>query len=230
MRGIRTAEQIVPKGDGIYVTGANGRFRVDATVVAAGIAVQSQWYLWGKDTRNIITEARESSGLGYAQVSDWQMKTPILDGYGKYTGGYGLPYIDQTTPKGAVQAMAARIGLVLEALAERCPQCTGEDQLIAAALAQNGSGFYAESMMNAPMEDGRIAWDKVFRDFTSHPKGLAGVRQDITGYQFDTTFMLKLYLNDLRELHHRGWELPLVSRRWIWMLSSTSMYNQRKNR
>jgi hypothetical protein len=121
---------------------------------------------------------------------------------------YNLVGKDQTKPEVAVEAMTARI----ERIQEACSSCKGKDLLIAAALAQNGSGIDIDMMENAPRnKDASINWDKFFqRNFNFHSSShhSAFVREKFTGLQFDVQLMLLLFLNDLRELHTRGWELP----------------------
>mgnify|MGYP001098266336 CR=1 FL=1 len=36
----------------------------------------------------------------------------------------------------------------------------------------------------------------------------AQLREALTGMDYQTSFMLYLYIRDLRELYRRGWELP----------------------
>ncbi|MBI3158107.1 MAG: hypothetical protein HYZ26_00725 [Chloroflexi bacterium] len=132
---------------------------------------------------------------------------PILDENGNYTGGLGLPGIDQTTDEGAVLAMATRIGLVVETINEFCNSCGPEDYLIAAALAQNGSGFTPDTVIGLLKDDG-LKWGSYF----SQPMDTHGDwnvdRQEQAGLNFGKQLMLLLYLNDLRELYALGWELP----------------------
>jgi hypothetical protein len=166
----------------------------DSIEVAAGIAVQSQWYS-PLDTRMLAPNG-SNSGLGIAQVSDPQMVE------------YGLAGLDQTNPAIAVKAMQARIGLVQDA----CIGCSVRDKLIVAALTQNGSGFIVDSMrdvMDRFMECGNIDWAGYFKTWTN-PKTdpSAWLRERATGHQYDTEFMLLLFTNDLRELNRRGWDLP----------------------
>ena len=66
-------------------------------------------------------------------------------------------------------------------------------------------------MEKAPKKDGSVNWQRFFElnykfHSTSHPS--AYVRERFTGLQFDFQLMLLLFLNDIRELHRRGWDLP----------------------
>jgi hypothetical protein len=176
-RGIQTAEKFVSNNGG------------DSIVVAAGIAVQSQWH-------TPLDDLPGDGGRGKAQVSDDQMPE------------YGLDGQDQTNPEVAVAAMASRI----ERIQDACSGCQGKDLLVAAALAQNGSGISQDMIEKAPRnDDGSVRWHVFFkRNYSfhsvSHPSAFA--REKFTGLQFDVQLMLLLFLNDLRELHSRGWDLP----------------------
>ena len=166
---------------------------IDSIEVDAGIEVQSQWYgLW--DTRTFAPSS--SSGLGIAQVNDEQMKSYELEG------------LNQMEPSVALLAMERRIELVQE----ECPNCCARDDLIVAAMAQNGPGFdtpdIGDVLGGYIDENGYIDWRDYF-DYRGKPSALeAKLRQFLTGNQYDTEFMLLLYTNDLRELHQRGWSLP----------------------
>lgn len=47
----------------------------------------------------------------------------------------------------------------------------------------------------------------VFKDFGDSAQ-LSKLRQDLSGKQFDTQFMLQLYKNDVLALMERGWDFP----------------------
>lgn len=156
--------------------------------------MQSEWYgPW--DTHQFAPNGA-NSGLGIAQVSDSQMAE------------YGLGGQNQEDPSVAVQAMQARIELVQDA----CSGCSARDKLIAASLAQNGSGFTADSMSyvvgNYSGKDGNINWSGFFDEPRTLSDPIARIREQVTGRQYDTRFMLHLFTNDLRELYRRGWDLP----------------------
>jgi hypothetical protein len=78
-------------------------------------------------------------------------------------------------------------------------------------LAQNGSGFNASTLKNVMRADGSVNWGRVSINPSSQS---AQFRIDTvnrirgTNLQYDTQFMLLLYINDLRELNRRGWDLP----------------------
>lgn len=70
----------------------------------------------------------------------------------------GLAGMDQEDPTVAVQAMANRIEMAVNA----CNRCTNDtDRYIVAALVQNGSGCGIDSVKTLPVVNGRINWDKV---------------------------------------------------------------------
>ena len=60
--------------------------------------------------------------------------------------------------------------------------------------------------------DGTIDWPGYFDDRMKNGDGpssdLARDRQEMTGLQYDTELMLQQVVNDVRELHYRGWPLP----------------------
>jgi hypothetical protein len=196
VQGIDLAEKYVPKDvnlirDGQYNT------PVPSIFVAAGIAIQSQYYNKFKDGR--LFTWFSGGGMGYAQVSRDQLKA------------YGLAGQNPQDPDVAVLAMMTRIGLALDACGDRC---TDEDKLYIAAMAQNGSGFKPEWLEKEAMFNKNgvgINWNNFFKHHfgrTEPRGGLVGYREAQTGYHYDSAFMLLLFLNDLRELHRRGWELP----------------------
>jgi hypothetical protein len=81
--------------------------------------------------------------------------------------------------------------------------------LIAAALAQNGPGFTADSMkfvLNKFTADGVIDWNRYFN--SRNPKSNLLDLRAMGHHQYDTRFMLYLYIKDLSELYRRGWNLP----------------------
>ncbi|MBI3160492.1 MAG: hypothetical protein HYZ26_12915 [Chloroflexi bacterium] len=184
-RGIEIAKKYVPK------EGVQG---VPGIVVAAALAIQSQYYDESKDTEGGWFSG-EGSGLGYAQVSDEQMIA------------YGLAGFNQENPTVAVIAMSIRIRLAWDACGEGC---TPKDKLILAALAQNGSGFDPERPPQR-LEDGSIDWEKYLKKYylNGNPSSPSGdVRQSITKLQYDTQFMVLRFFNNLRELENQGWTLP----------------------
>jgi RHS repeat-associated protein len=190
-RGIAFAEKYVSKEGKIGT--------VDAIIVAAGIAVQSQWYGLPWDYRCLPFD-NENSGLGIAQVSDDQMKI-----YSQMSGYRHLEGADQENPVVAVWAMAARIELVQR----ECNGCSPRDQLIAASMAQNGDGFDAGAMRYVYknyMRDGGIRWAEFFieRKWKENYTDLRAMGHE----NYDTRFMLLLMVNDIRELQRRGWDLP----------------------
>lgn len=181
------------KGIGIaekYVTDKNA-------IVGAGIAVQSEYYgPW--DTREGAPNG-EHSGLGYGQATDSEMQVlaqenPALQG------------MDQEDPAIAVQVMATRIEMAVNA----CNRCVDDtDRFIVAALAQNGSGFGISSIKSLPVVDGRINWEEVMLNQgrgSSDP--IALTRQALTGMNYSTQFMLKIFSYDAISLINQGFILP----------------------
>ena len=161
----------------------------DSVFVAAGIAVQSQWHgPW--DTRRgakvIESITGGTSGIGIAQVKNKQMKS------------YGLEGRNQEEPSVAIQAMTTRIGQVVNA----CKGCNPTDKLVASALAQNG-GFERKNMLAVlqnegyQMPEGGIDWGEYFDHEFSNPAPdpIAHFREQVTGLQYNSQFMLRLYTN-----------------------------------
>jgi RHS repeat-associated protein len=167
-------------------------------VVMAGIAVQSQWFgpqdvpavasVWDRATG----DDPNSHGYGIAQVGNEQMVA------------YGLEGENPMDPSVAAEAMQVRIQQAIEG----CKQCaTGVDRLIVAAIAQNGFG--PENFVGLPEENGVINWSEYLSSQGSGTDDpLAGIRQTLTGLNYNTAFMLKLYIRDLRILVALGYDLP----------------------
>lgn len=118
---------------------------------------------------------------------------------------------DPNDPQVAVQAMARRIALVVSA----CHSCDATDELIAAALGQNGPGFTQLEMGQISSKtsiwrktpDGSINWEGYFNSQHPSPDWPENYRE--IGYNnYNTKFMLLLYYNDLMELHKRDCALP----------------------
>jgi hypothetical protein len=184
---------ITPDYRGLAIAEKYMNPKTDSAIVAAGIAVQSQWYgPW--DTHQNPLASPTSSGLGIAQVSDSQMIA------------YGLSGLNQDDPEVAIQAMTIRIEMAVNA----CKGCSARDQLIVAALAQNGyfqSPDGVRSILKDYMqEDGKVNWASFF-DSLNKKGNILDIRA-IGHHQYDTRFMLRLFMNNLKELHNRGWTLP----------------------
>ena len=207
-RGICIAEKNMDSGGYDYLN----------TYVAAGIAVQSQWYGWVKDSRYSPKYKYDETGLGCAQVSDIQMNTPytepiilkdnagkpILDSNGKVQikgYGLGLEGQDQMIPAVAVTAMWRRIRQVTDECTRA--KCSSTDIFIASALAQNSSLDWKTVKLWTP---------NIKRKKSST---FAGITFDWDGIflevgDFGSHFELKLFSNDVRELRKRGWYVPQV--------------------
>lgn len=151
--------------------------KTDNAVVAAGIAVQSQF----------ITGLFAGSGHGLAQLTSDEMKDFGLEG-------------SVYNPTVAVQGMEERIQLALD----NCSACVTEtDNLIVAALAQNG--FDTRYL---PTTNGSIDWKEVFLYWGDTDDPFGKVRQNLTGMNFGTQFMTKIYMQDLKILMGLGYDLP----------------------
>jgi hypothetical protein len=187
------------------------------TYVAAGVAVQSQWYNPVTDSpyspyvlfKYLFMQGDYNTGLGICQVSNAAMNTPYGEKIeypnGEKKGvGLGLAGQDQTRPAVAVSAMRRRITVVTE----KCPdsKCSSTDIFIAAALAQNGDLtqstllYWRLNYSTTPItpNGSKIDWKKFFE----------GADQE---GQHHARFQLKLFYNDAIELRNRGWYLPEIA-------------------
>jgi hypothetical protein len=152
-------------------------------LVTTGIAVQSE-YPWGIVGGN---------AQGWAQAT-----------YKELMDGEKDPY----SPGAATTIMKDRIYGAINA----CKLCNngnndGVDKLIVAAIAQNGYGLDFKSL---PKSDGNIDWGTFFSSnvgsSTSDP--YAQLRQTVTGMDYNTEFMVKIFIHDLRYLMSQGYDLP----------------------
>ena len=170
--------------------------KADDAVVAAGIAVQSEWL--GPQDIPIVMDAYDSiyTGITGNQPSSHHY------GWAQTSEEEGNPF----DPSVAAQAMEARINDAIDA----CIQCeTGADKLIVAALAQNGFDFNQRTLGKLPEVDGHIDWNTFLSENGDNPgDSLSRLRQSITRRNYDTQFMLKLFLQDLRLLRKLGYDLP----------------------
>jgi hypothetical protein len=196
-RGIRIAEQ--HKATIQANAGEN-----HPTVIAASIAVQSQWngfpldyVLAGLDY--VLNGKEASPSFGIAQLTQKQ-----LDEWGIA----GTPF--QTDV--AVKGMDKRIAEVVNA----CKRCDDTDKLIIAAMAQNG-GFNANSVAailksTKYQTDDGIDWEMYFKDqMQLSGKNPGNFFYNFRAFQqnYNTQYMLRLFTNDLQVLvEQKGWEAP----------------------
>ena len=146
--------------------------------VAAGLTVQSQ-YPWA-----IFT----GGGRGLAQASEDE-----LDGEDPYSSTVAEKIMDE-------RITDAR---------NACTKCSsGADELIVAAIAQNG---FVLDFGSLPLtENNTIDWQEFFDSNVGGNSDQldAQIRQAITGMDYSAEFMLKLYIQDLRLLMKLGYDLP----------------------
>jgi RHS repeat-associated protein len=158
-----------------------------STYTAAGIAVQSNYYPLGD---LYIPGEHYSAGLGLAQVSQKE-----LDKYLHMSGA------DPTDPSVAVAAMQKRISMVTK---ECNGNCSSTDIFIAAALAQNGSGFTDVNMRGLVNGDfGTVNTSDPTKAFLPWGNFLSKI--DNSSYY---KLMLKLFKNDVLALGNNGWTVP----------------------
>ena len=153
-------------------------------LVAGGIAVQSQWY------NPIVDDPHNPFASSYG---------PAQLGKKEYPEGTNPQNIDV-----AIAGMAKRINSSLTACGNQCAK-DPTNAFIAAALAQNGPGGAFDRRDFPP---GDLNWAKMFaaRDPSTNP--VPHLREELTGLQYDTSFMLRLYINDVKALIAMGWQLP----------------------
>ncbi len=126
--------------------------------------------------------------------------------YGTNPNYSDLAGADQVDPTVAWRAMQARIDIAVNA----CSRCQNDtDRLIVAALAQNGAEFTPDFFKSLPTKNGSINWEKFFSKYESNPSDqIARIRQTLTGLNYGSELMLKLYYQDLLELLKLGYQLP----------------------
>jgi RHS repeat-associated protein len=211
-RGICRAKTYINPIPGDYMT----------TYVAAGIAIQSQWFGSFKDSRNSPFYDCYGTGLGYANVSDAAIATAykekIINQAGEWTGGWGLGLAgqDQMDPAVAVQAMRQRIRMVVDECVNA--NCSSTDIFITAALGQNSSLSWQDfktvylpknERISPTVPNGvTIKWEEMFKDKSAK--------------EFETYFQLKLFFNDVKELHNsnNAWYVPDIDWAEITRLTS----------
>ena len=171
----------------------------DATV-AAGIVVQSEW-LGPQDIPAVMSVYDNITGTdpgshhyGLAQSNSSEMESL---GICKECSPWELSLADDI--------IAARIQNGLN----DCTLCdSGVDTLIVSALSQNGfdTKLFNELRENS---DGTLNWGTFLNKFGWNPSDtVAKLRQGLTGDNYETELMLKLYMNDLRLLMRLGYKLP----------------------
>jgi hypothetical protein len=185
-----------PRGKAVDLEGIS----IPNPLVSSGYAVQAQGYNPITDTDNFVMKVYNfitggESAFGPAQVSHAQMTR------------YGLDGLDPTNPEIAQNAMAVRIASALS----QCPDCSPKDKLIIAGIAQNGDFITPElinRITNNAMVDGNINWDYAMETFVK-PSPNTWWQNSVTGgLDYDTQYMVKLFLQDMLALHDAGWELP----------------------
>jgi RHS repeat-associated protein len=137
-----------------YVMAPNSSDYVN-TYVAAGVAIESNYYSPWVDTRgglyfkylnpfiNFLFRRNNTAGLGICNISDEQMEgiygKPINGSRKNF--GLGLSGLDQEDPDVAILGMRNRITQVLE----DCNSCSSTDEFLVAALAE-GINFNKDSL------------------------------------------------------------------------------------
>jgi hypothetical protein len=60
--------------------------------------------------------------------------------------------------------------------------------------------------LSAP--EGDIQWGAFFQEDRSNSQLDAQIREVLTGMDFQTSLQLLIYVQNMRELYRRGWDLP----------------------
>jgi len=173
---------LTPDVYGVIAAGAVNMNQGGDALVMAGIAVQS-----GNPVAMFSGDDQ-----GWAQASG----SELMDG--------------QKDPFSAAVATDIMEKRIYDAIGA-CTKCNSAvDKLVVAALAQNRFDFSSKGIGRFPMsEDGNIDWGKFLSTNGGNPSSwVAGIRQDITGQNYDTQLMLKIYIQDLLLLVSMGYELP----------------------
>jgi len=194
-RGIRIAEQY--EKDILKNAG-----ETDPTVIAASIAVQSQWnvspldyLLAGADY--ILNGKNASPSFGIAQLSQEQLDAWEID---------GTPF----QASASIQGMAHRI----EDAVDNCQKCNDTDKLIVAAIAQNGGVNPKDigSIIKEYRDENEIDWEAYFRKqepLNSHPWSDWFNNFRAGEQNYNTQYMLRLFTNDMTVLvEEEGWAPP----------------------
>ncbi len=159
-------------------------------MMAAGVAVQSQWMIQDVIESRIDAEA----SLGIAQMTPAEMQ--------KYVGGGSA-----LDPSLAMQALSRKIGEAVVA----CTGCSTTDKFIVAGVAQNGRMNATEvgRILKNYRPNGVVDWHRYFGDSATSIEGVKGnwlaIRSKGLGWDL---FQVQLFLNDLLALQEMGWQLP----------------------
>jgi len=182
-----------PDYRGIYF--ATQHVSTNNAIVAAGFAVQSQWFneTWDNPNNSL------SSSYGMAQATTEEL------------GGR-----DPMDPEVAEQIITERIdGAVSNCIrVKRCQDDT--DNFIAAGIAQNGvypvGWFHAASLPKTGLNDPSADWFIVMNKQGEVTNNLFNPfpydRQNLSGMNFSTKFMLNLFAMDVKTLMELGYSLP----------------------
>ncbi|MCL4527873.1 MAG: hypothetical protein M1282_00475 [Chloroflexi bacterium] len=213
-RGIRLAQENMQA-----IQNAGLQNNVPPIAIASGIAVQSQWgeYPWDDfeqaiaDTVNPVTNLLLHKeyihpSYGLARISPDEMKMLDING-------------NPNDPAVSAEAMAKRIELAVNA----CRNCSADDKIIIAGMAQNGVGFTAMNVKDIlnpkygyQSPDGTINWNSYFdSQKAKSPKSLLDqlrirlLNWRASGQNYDTQFQLRVFTNDLQALANSpDWNLP----------------------
>jgi hypothetical protein len=232
-RGGRLPCSVGPDGGGFF--SLNVKARVDEaerymdntydpmnTYVAAGIAIQCA----GGDIPRNPFDA-DNSGTGIAQITENEAETglgyPIYmydeNGQVKYKNGapavrsYGLRCLcdeqplDPDHPNDAVTLMRRRIELVTSECKTAAGKCRDTDIYIAAALAQNGSGFTYDKMQGMK--------DKYWSEYNDPPVEKNWYNYFKWNNAQDTKVQLRRFNLVINELKSRGWYVPRINLAFI---------------
>jgi hypothetical protein len=172
---------------------------VPSIMIAAGIAVQSQWAGFPVDLFEVAEPYMSSGNTNYsqgiAQMSEREMQSYV-------PGGDPLNSVD------AIQAMAMRIQEAVTA----CKACSPTDRFIIASQAQNGMGAIGTNyiLKHYRGDNGLIDWENYFANQPLPGEGLKNIWLATRAGEGRpwAQFQLQLFTNNLQDLARHGWQLP----------------------
>ncbi|MBI9047115.1 MAG: RHS repeat-associated core domain-containing protein, partial [Anaerolineaceae bacterium] len=181
----------LPDMRGIYIAQKEMDKYSDSIETAAGIAVQAEFSGWIDNIIGDITPG--SSGYGIAQTNITEIEK------------LGLENLDPKEPEDALIVMQTRI----ESACKACENCTGEDLIIVASLAQNNMISTDDIKYMSREANGEgINWRQYLgKESSSAGQIDAQIRTEISGMNYKQ-LMLKKFILDMRALRWLGWDLP----------------------
>jgi RHS repeat-associated protein len=155
--------------------------------VAAGLSVQDQWCCGIVDHGEVWSGDKRPS-LGIAQLTSDEAR---------YFPNEDFQPFDANA---SIIALAAK----MKGAADNCAGCSTTDLFIALGTAHNDGAISAEPINGDPQYRD---WDTYFNN-KADMGGLRGLRLLLSNSRTWERHLLRLFINDLKELANQGWELP----------------------